>query len=42
MFFIWIFTGMLATVGQWQPAINIWNWCGLHPFLTILLIIFFA
>jgi hypothetical protein len=39
MILIWILTGILASLNI-PIAVLLWGWFGLHPFLTILLIIF--
>jgi hypothetical protein len=41
MLLIWILTGILASVSV-PVAVALWGWFGLHPFLTIVMIIFFA
>jgi hypothetical protein len=41
MLLIWILTGILASL-KVSSAVALWGWFGLHPFLTILMIIFLA
>jgi hypothetical protein len=41
MLLIWILTGILASL-KVSIAVALWGWFGLHPFLTVLMIIFLA
>ena len=40
MFIVWLLTAILQSCGV-PIAITLWGWFGLHPFLTILMLIFF-
>jgi hypothetical protein len=39
MIILWLITGILASCGT-PIAVTLWNWFGLHPIWTILMIIF--
>jgi hypothetical protein len=41
MVLVWILTGILASL-KISIAVALWGWFGLHPFLTILMLIVFA
>lgn len=41
MLLVWILTAIFQSIPI-QPFPVIWNWFGLHPIITILLILIFA
>ena len=41
MLLVWVLTAILQSCGV-PIAITLWHWFGLHPIITVLLILFLA